>query len=265
MFRFFSFALITLFFTELSGQEHSYLFVRTNPDIGNRAITCMTTDSNNHMWIGTYGGGLKRYDGLNVETYSHDGSSTSSISNSTIYDLVYNKNQGLWIATQNGINHFDPNTKSFSLFNPTSDFISAHSLCEIDENVLVVGTHQKGIYFFNTITKAFDKIGIPKTIDENGLLVNDIVVDQLSRIWVGTNYGIFIVDKNDMTLTRASFYSSNNLNPNNTEALSFEIDRTGNIWIGTVDDGLFKILPSGVNNFDVEHYPISNKRIFSFF
>lgn len=223
----------------------------------------MTTDSNNHMWIGTYGGGLKRYDGLNVETYSHDGSSTSSISNSTIYDLVYNKNQGLWIATENGINHFDPNTKSFSLFNPNSEFISAHSLCEIDENILVVGTHQKGIYFFNTITKAFDKIGIPKTIDENGLLVNDIVADQLSRIWVGTNYGIFIVDKNDMTLTRASFNSSNNINPNNIEALSFEIDRSGNIWIGTVDDGLFKILPSGVNNFDVEHYPISNKRIFS--
>ena len=28
----------------------------------------MTTDSKDHMWIGTYGGGLKRYDGLNVET-----------------------------------------------------------------------------------------------------------------------------------------------------------------------------------------------------
>ena len=104
---------------------------------------------------------------------------------------------------------------------------------------------------------------IPDTIDENGLLINDIVVDQLSRIWVGTNYGIFIVDKNDMMLTRASFKSSKYINPNNTEALSFEIDHIGNIWIRTVDDGLFKILPSGVNNFDVEHYQISNKRIFS--
>ena len=66
-----------------------------------------------------------------------------------------------------------------------------------------------------------------------------------------------------MMLTRASFKGSKNINPNNTEALSFEIDHTGNIWIGTVDDGLFKILPSGVNNFDVEHYQISNKRIFS--
>ncbi len=263
MIRIVLFTICTIFFAKISAQDSSLLFVKTSPDLGNRAITCMTTDSNNHMWIGTYGGGLKRYDGLNVETYSHDPFSESSISNSTIFDLVFIKNQGLWIATQNGVNHFNPNTKSFSLFNPVSDFISVHSLCEIDENVLVVGTHQKGIYFFNTITKTFDKIGIPETIDENGLLINDIVVDQLSRIWVGTNYGIFIVDKKDMMLTRASFKSSKYINPNNTEALSFEIDHIGNIWIGTVDDGLFKILPSGVNNFDVEHYEISNKRIFS--
>ena len=263
MIRIILFIISTVFFAKISAQDLSHLFVKTNPDLGNRAITCMTTDSKNHMWIGTYGGGLKRYDGLNVETYSHDPFSESSISNSTIFDLVFSENQGLWIATQNGINHFNPNTKSFSLFNPTSDFISVHSLCEIDENVLVVGTHQKGIYFFNTKTKVFDKVGIPETINENGLLINDIVVDQLSRIWVGTNYGIFIIDKNVKMLTRASFKGSKNINPNNTEALSFEIDHSGNIWIGTVDDGLFKILPSGVNNFDVEHYQISNKRIFS--
>lgn len=263
MIRIVLFTISTVFFAQVRAQDPSFLFVKTNPDLGNRAITCMTTDSNNQMWIGTYGGGLKRYDGLNIEIYSHDPFSTSSISNSTIYDLIFNQNQGLWIATQNGVNLLNPKTKTFSLFNPISETISVHTLCEINNDVLVVGTHQKGIYFFNTITKAFDKIGIPETIDENGLLINDIVVDQLSRIWVGTNYGIFIVDKNLMMLTRASFRGSKNINPNNTEVLSFEIDHTGNIWIGTVDDGLFKILPSGVNNFDVEHYEISNKRIFS--
>ena len=263
MYRFLLFTIFTLFHAHINAQEASYLFVKTNPDLGNRAITCMTTDTNNHMWIGTYGGGLKRYDGLNVETYNHDPFSKYSISNSTIFDLVFNEDQGLWIATQNGINLFNPKTKSFSLFNPISETISVHALCEINDDVLVVGTHQKGIYLFNTITKTFDKIGIPETIDENGLLINDIVIDQLSRIWVGSNYGVFIVDKNAMMLSRVSFRGSENINPNNTEALSFEIDHIGNIWIGTVDDGLFKILPGGVNNFGVEHYKISNKRIFS--
>ena len=263
MCRFLLYIIFTLFFDQVIGQEPSYLFVKTNPDLGNRAITCMTTDSNNHMWIGTYGGGLKRYDGLNVETYSHNPFSQSSVSNSTVFDLVFNQNHGLWIATQNGINLFDPNTKTFSLFNPISEIISAHALCEINDNLLIVGTHQKGIYFFNTITKTFNKIGIPETIDENGLLINDIVIDQLSRIWVGTNYGIFNVDKNAMMLSRLSFRGSENITPNNTEVLSLEVDHIGNIWIGTVDDGLFKILPGGVNSFEVEHYKISNKRIFS--
>jgi signal transduction histidine kinase/ligand-binding sensor domain-containing protein/DNA-binding response OmpR family regulator len=263
MYRFLSFFIVALFFTKINGQDPSYLFVKTNPDIGNRAITCMTTDSNNHMWIGTYGGGLKRYDGLNVETYSHDRFSKSSISNSTIYDLVYAKNQGLWIGTQNGVNLLNPKTNTFSLFNPNSETISVHTLCEINNDVLVVGTHQKGIYFLNTITKTFDKIGIPESIDENGLLINDIVVDQLSRIWVGSNYGVFIIDKNAKALSKVSFRDSKTKNPNNTDVLSLENDHFGNIWIGTAEDGLFKILPGGVNSFGVEHYKISNKRIFS--
>ena len=116
MYRFLLFTIFTLFHAHINAQEASYLFVKTNPDLGNRAITCMTTDTNNHMWIGTYGGGLKRYDGLNVETYNHDPFSKYSISNSTIFDLVFNEDQGLWIATQNGINLFNPKTKSFLSF-----------------------------------------------------------------------------------------------------------------------------------------------------
>jgi len=263
MIRIILFIYITVFFAQVRAQDPSLLFVNTNPDIGNRAITCMTTDTNNHMWIGTYGGGLKRYDGLNVEIYNHDPFSESSISNSTIYDLVYKKNHGLWIATQNGINFFNPNNESFSLFNPASESTSVNALCEIENDILVVGTHQKGVYFFNTKNKVFDKISIPDSIDENGLLINDIVVDQLKRVWVGSNYGLFIVDKNTMKLTRASYRFSKNKTPNNTEVISLGKDHFGNIWIGTAENGLFKILPNGVSSFEVLHYEITKKRIFA--
>ena len=263
MFRIVLFTTITVFFAQVRAQDPSLLFVKTNLDIGNRAITSMTTDTNNHMWIGTYGGGLKRYDGINVETYSHDPFSESSISNSTIYDLVYKKKQGLWIATQNGINFFNPNNESFSLFNPASESTSVNALCEIENDILVVGTHQKGVYFFNTKNKVFDKIGIPETIDENGLLINDIVVDQLKRVWVGSNYGVFIVDRNTMKLTRASYRFKKNKTPNNTEVTSLGKDHFGNIWIGTAEDGLFKILPNGVSSFEVLHHEITKKRVFA--
>lgn len=263
MIRIVLFTTITVFFAQVRAQDPSLLFVKTNPDIGNRAITSMTTDTNNHMWIGTYGGGLKRYDGINVETYSHDPFSESSISNSTIYDLVYKKKQGLWIATQNGINFFNPNNESFSLFNPASESTSVNALCEIENDILVVGTHQKGVYFFNTKNKVFDKIGIPETIDENGLLINDIVVDQLKRVWVGSNYGVFIVDRNTMKLTRASYRFIKNKTPNNTEVTSLGKDHFGNIWIGTAEDGLFKILPNGVSSFKVLHHEITKKRVFA--
>ena len=156
-----------------------------------------------------------------------------------------------------------PTPNLFSLFNPISETISVHALCKIDNDILVVGTHQKGIYFFNTSDKTFDKIGIPESIDENGLLINDVVVDQLNRIWVGSNYGVFMIDKNARVLSKVSFKDSITKNPDNSDILSLENDHFGNIWIGTAEDGLFKILPGGVNSFGVEHYKISNKRIFS--
>ena len=155
-----------------------------------------------------------------------------------------------------------PMTSLFHYLIPASESISVHALCEIDNDVLVVGTHQKGIYFFNTKTKVFDKISIPDSIDENGLLINDIVVDQLKRVWVGSNYGVFIIDRNVMKLTRASYRFTKNKTPNNTEVISFGKDHFGNIWIGTVENGLFKILPNGVISFEVLHYEITNKRIF---
>ena len=257
------FTISTVFFAQVHAQEPSFLFVKTSPDIGNRAITSIITDSNDYMWIGTYGGGLMRYDGLSIETYRHDRFSTSSISNSTIHDLVYKKNQGLWIATQNGINLFNPTDESFTLFNPVSESTSFHALCLIDNDILVVGTHQRGLYFFNTNNKTFDKIRIPESIDENGLLINDVIVDQLNRVWVGSNYGVFIVDRNTQKLNRASYQLSKSNDLSNVEVISLANDRFGNIWIGTAEDGLFKVFQGSANNFELEHYKITSKRIFS--
>ena len=85
----------------------------------------------------------------------------------------------------------------------------------------------------------------------------------MKRVWIGSNYGVFIVDRNSMKLTRASFRFLEIKNPNNSEVLSLQKDHFGNIWVGTAENGLFKILPGGLNSFDVEHYNITKKRIFS--
>jgi signal transduction histidine kinase/ligand-binding sensor domain-containing protein/DNA-binding response OmpR family regulator len=76
---------------------------------GERPITSLLMD-NGDLWVGTNGSGIKRVmqDGT-VESYMADGT-PNAISDNFITDIA-NRNNGLWIATQYGLNFFDKKLK----------------------------------------------------------------------------------------------------------------------------------------------------------
>ena len=244
-------------------QENSFLFVETNEDIGTRAITCIINDSNNQLWIGTYGGGLKRYNGISVETFKHDVNADSALSSSEIHDLYIDQKDALWIATSNGLNLYNQKTEAFSNFNPSGLKLSVHSLAQLDENRIIVGTHQSGIYVFNTVSNEFQKVALENGIEENGLQVNDIAVDKLKRIWVGSNMGLMQLDFTALKLKYVENRKLQNERLLSSEIISLEADKFGSIWAGTEQNGVLKIIPTTATNFALEHYPITEKRIFS--
>lgn len=58
----------------------------------------------------------------------------------------------LWIGTEDGgLNRFDPKTKTFSFFAPSSGFTNIHGLCMVDDK-LWVGTFSKGLKIVDTNT-----------------------------------------------------------------------------------------------------------------
>ena len=242
-------------------QEHPFLFVKTNEDIGKRAITCIVNDSINQLWIGTYGGGLKKYNGVDVETFKHDVNSSSGLSSSEIYDLLLGKDNAVWIATNNGLNLYNQKNDTFTHFNPKGEKLPIHALDMLDDTHILLGTHQKGVYLFNTLTKEFQKAALD--VNQNGLQVNALAVDQLKRIWVGTNMGVMQLNFTGLKLTKILDRVIKNEALLSNEILSLETDAFGNIWAGTVKDGVLKISTKAVNYLDVDHFPISEKRIFS--
>ena len=242
-------------------QEQPFLFVKTNEDIGKRAVTCIVKDSLNQLWIGTYGGGLKKYNGVDVKTFKHDVNTSSGLSSSEIYDLYLGKNNDVWIATNNGLNLYNQQNDSFTHFNPKGKKLPIHALAMLDDVHIILGTHQKGIYVFNTQTKQFQKAVFD--LDENGLQVNALAVDQLKRIWVGTNMGVMQLSFTGLTLSKISDRVVKNKAYLSSEILSLETDAFGNIWAGTVKDGVLKISTKKVNYLDVDHFPVSDKRVFA--
>ena len=259
-----NFIFIPLFifhFSALSSQDSSFLFVKTNEEIGKRAITCMSKDANDYLWIGTYGGGLKKFDGIQVQTYQHTIDSDSSLSSSVINDIHLDANENLWIGTDKGLHLYDSYNDTFSFHFQKN--IAIHVIKNLDQDRIILGTHQKGVYIYHTKTQEVQKISSPPTIDENGLQINDIAIDRSGRIWLATNFGLLQLDSHQLKLDflqfRNEYDKSLLLNP----ILSLVIDNFNNLWLGTVDQGLLKIAPYNSNDLKVEHFPFTNKRIFS--
>ena len=65
----------------------------------------------NILWLGTQVGGLNRFD-INKNTARHY-SEKHGLPNNTLYGLMVDNNNTLWMSTNNGISNFNPETETF--------------------------------------------------------------------------------------------------------------------------------------------------------
>ncbi len=75
-------------------------------------------DSNDNLWIGTYGGGLNK---LNIkqekfEHFRNDPLNPNSLSDDVVFSIYEDPKGLLWIGTNSGLNQYDPSSKKFRRF-----------------------------------------------------------------------------------------------------------------------------------------------------
>lgn len=68
-----------------------------------RAVYILSIDPKGNKWVGTYGGGLSRFDGQAWKRYSTD----DGLGDNWVYDIEYDRNGTMWVATWNGVSVFD--------------------------------------------------------------------------------------------------------------------------------------------------------------
>jgi PAS domain S-box-containing protein len=75
-------------------------------------------DRSGTLWIGTFGGGLNRFDPRTgtFKVYRHDPIDANTICSDFIMFLTEDSGGRLWIGTQAGLDRFDPATESFTCF-----------------------------------------------------------------------------------------------------------------------------------------------------
>jgi len=176
------------------------IYNRSNAGLSDNTVTAVIEDRKGNIWIGTMGG-LNKYDKETntFSQYRHDPSDANSLSHESIgtvnqfQSLIEDGEGYLWIATQNGLNRFDPSKGEFKHF--MHDPKMADSL--------------------------------------SGNIVNTLYEDSSGTLWVGTKNGLSRFNKKTGTFFRYEHDPENSASLSHNDVLAIMEDNDGNIWVGT--------------------------------
>jgi ligand-binding sensor domain-containing protein/class 3 adenylate cyclase len=218
-------------------------------ELSNNNIRVILEDDEGNIWLGTFGGGVSRYDGKTFKTFKD----IDGLPSNFILSGLKDREGNLWFGTDNGLSRFDG--KSFTAFIKKDGLEDPYifSMAEGEHGNIWLGT-RSAIFLFDG--KAFKAFG-----EKQGFYVenlNTMLVDKTGNLWLGTiGKGVFRFDGDAFTNLTTSQGLVNNI------ARSFLEDKQGNLWI-TTEGGLSRYDGKTFTNFTMAQGLINKSLISSF-
>ena len=198
-------------------------------------ITSLFFDYEDTLWVGTNKNGLFRLKN-NIWSEVKGIDELKRHIKAAIPTISQGLNNDIWVGTTKGLSYFSNNNQQHSIESFNGKYIGSLKL--IKSNHLVIGSKGE-FYVYNLKTK--DIRNYPFVTHINAY-VHDILFYQ-DILWLATSKGLMKFD-----LKKEKFLEAPN-KIQNTRVLNISENR-GNIWIATIDKGLFNIDKSGnITNF----------------
>jgi len=145
---------------------------------------------NNFLWVATKFG-LHKISKDSIYSYFHNTNDSTSLGADLVYDILLDKHENIWAATEGGLNIIDLKQNEFRKYTRVKDNLSSDEiLCLYEDtvnNYMWLGTSW-GLNRFNIENeeiKAYTtKDGLPNN------LIYSILPDKHGNIWISTNKGI---------------------------------------------------------------------------
>ena len=211
-------------------------------------------DSKGYIWIGT-NDGLDRYNGYEFKHYKHDKYDKNSIANNYIVDIIEDKNGYIWVSTIGGLSRINPDKDEIKNYYSKEDSgnLSNSNLWQIlctKDNRLIASTID-GLNVYDKNKDKFTRI-LYKEGELPSQYIYSLEEDLYGHIWVGTDNGLVELDKDLNTVK--SYQDA----IGDSDVYNVYDDSKGNIWVCTLDNGLFKI---NLDDNSVENYKNNNSKI----
>ena len=149
-----------------------------------------------------------------------------------IQDMVYGKNDLLWVATTTGLYRIDIKNRTFKILGKEAPFQDAGFLCinEDEQGRLWLGTSLNGLQIYDPLAQKIQTLN-----SDNGLANNtvpSITTDDEGVRWLGTFNGVSLVSPEGSLIT--NLYKADGLAHNESNRHANLKTSDGNIMIGTV-------------------------------
>lgn len=227
-------------------------------------VTAIVQDRDGFLWFGG-ASGLAKYDGYAVTIYQHQDKQPGSLSNSLINHLYVTRAGVLWVATQNGLNVYDPDTDTFRAYRHQSE--SPYGLSVNDVRVILEDSQQRlwlgtrgGFHQFlpenGTFTRYFYE---PYPESGGDSVVWALAESRDGQIWIGNHTGgLTRFEPLDNSFRHYRHHPQRKTSLSHNDVRSLLVDSRGDLWVGTYSGGL-SLLPAGSEEFTRFSFDIRNK------
>lgn len=225
--------------------------------ISTNKVRSVFRDNTGWVWVGTYGGGLNLMDEKTgkVTRFSSDPKNPASLGDDDVFSFAHAGEKNMWIGTDNGLDRFDIENKTFTHYRNDPDDKNSISnnriwyLFNDSKETLWIGTDE-GLNSFDATTKKFTQYKNDND-NKNSISNNDVFCineDAKGGLWIGTGRGLNYFDRASGKFTA---YTDKQGLPGNA-VYSIQFDRLGNLWISTIN---------GLSQFD----PVSRRIVQNYF
>ena len=201
-------------------------------------ITFITEDVTGAIWIGTAESGLNYYDPetKKIKHYELEKDTAGAFTDRTTWWAYRSIDGVIWISTRwdNGnLYRINPHRKSIPYYESLDGSVNSiyeeadGSLWKGTPNGLQLQSNQAG----NKIRRFVNDPGNPASLSSNSVEV--IKKDRQDNIWIGTQDGLNLLDKDKGTFTRYRNDTKNINSLSDNYIMTIYEDRQSDLWIGT--------------------------------
>lgn len=254
----------------------------TVPEMVSDNVWSVTEDNKGFLYIGHVSSGLSvlSLKDKKIKNFRYDPNNKESLPGDEVRTIYVDKNDNVWVGTNNGLALFNTEKGSFVVFRHdplnSKSLISnyVYSISQMADGTLWIGTEKGGVSVldikqsmfltsqsvsFRNITYSDDNSGLSNST------IRSIFQDSFSNLWLGTYGGGVNFISNHMPYFNTWIYSpvskANNI-LNNSIAWGISSDDKNRIWVGT-DGGGINLFEKGerIRIFDKKSDNISDDAI----